>query len=148
MRGANLDRRLPALGIGSTAADDGIDAKQRPVRRKEIGRSAEPGFGIAVEVIDLSARRQRFELIVGVGLVGTRAGKAVGELRREVNEVGGERFHLLLVQPLGRERRVEHGVPALPEEPLEVGEERLRVLVDGRLRARQLLAGIARKARR
>jgi hypothetical protein len=138
MARANLDHRGAAFGIRSVTADDGRDAEERQVVPLEnIPGLADPFVGIALEVIDHLNMGDGVENVLGENLARSSPDVAMGQLRRERYHVGNYVADRILVEGLFRVGGEEHRVLGLEEEPLEIGEKGLRMLIDRGLGTRQ-----------
>jgi len=149
MGGANLDDRGPALPIRPALARRGHEAEQRQVRLiEDVGALAQPLVGVAVEIIDHLDGGDRVELALGQRVAGARADKAMGQLRRQADHLRHQALESFLVERLLGERGEEDCVLAGEKEPLEIGEERLRIFLHGCEGEIERLGMIGRKARR
>ena len=84
------------------------------------------------ELVDLLDMGDGVEQVLGERLAGPGADEAVSQLWSQRHHVGNEVANRILVEAGARGGGEEYRVARLVEEPLEIGEQRLRVLVDRR----------------
>jgi hypothetical protein len=92
---------------------------------------AQPFVRVAVEAVDLFHRGDRIEDVLRKRVTRPRANETMGQLRRERHHMGGQIGDRSLVEGALREGGEEDRVAAFQQEPLEVGEQRMRVVADG-----------------
>ena len=132
MARAHLDHRSAAHRVGAAATHHGRDAEQRQVvALEDIGRFRHPLVRIAVELVDFLDMGDGIEQVLGERLAGAGADEAMAQLRCQRHHVGDQIAQRFLVEMRARSGSEKHRVARLVEKPLEIGEQRLRVLVDG-----------------